>query len=368
MRVLFINFKKFWGGGEKMTLTLARGVRSKGHDVFFMVRPDAPLLQRLGKEGLPAVGVHYRNPLRLLRAFLKHGPYELMVTQSDQEIRYAYYLSLLTGTPIATRLGVSARPRAGFWQRILHRRTVRVNFANFRDGLTMLGQVYGPSLRCPVLLPNGVQPPPALSEHPRQALGIKPEALVVGMVGRLEERKGCRLLLSAFKRLAQRYPQLHLLMVGEGGLRSELEGQAGDRIQVMGFVDEVGDVLRCIDILALPVLWGEGTSNAVLEAMSLGRPVVVSADGGMLDVVHDGRTGLVVEKGSQAALEAALARLIEDGGLRRRLGEAGREWVAQHHGMPAMVDAFLYWTQRMIKGRAVSSPAGHEWNGSDDTN
>ncbi|MEJ2040166.1 MAG: glycosyltransferase family 4 protein [Desulfosarcinaceae bacterium] len=357
MRILFINFKKFWGGGEKMSLALARGVRARGHDVRFLVRSDAPLGERLESEGIPAVGVNYRNPLLLAAAFWKHGPYDIMVTQSDQEIRYAYYLALFSGTPIAVRLGVSARPGAGPWQRFLHRRTVRINFANFKDGLEILADAYGAALRHPVLLPNGVLPPPALSADPRRALGIPQDAVVVGMVGRLEERKGCRLLLSAFQNLSRRCPELHLLMVGEGGLRAELERQTGDRIHVMGFMEAVGDVLRTLDILALPVLWGEGTSNAVLEAMSLGRPVVVSDDGGMRDVVVDGQTGLVVEKGSQSALEKALKRLIEDADLRRRLGRSGQKWVGQHHSMQAMVDTFLYWTQKATTCRGLPNDA-----------
>jgi glycosyltransferase involved in cell wall biosynthesis len=346
MHILFLNFKKFWGGGEKMACALAQGARDKGHQVCFLVRPRAPLQDRLAAAGLPAIAVNYRNPIKLAAAFRKHGPYDLLVTQSDQEIQYAYYLSLFSGTPIITRLGVSARPSADWLHRLLHYQTVRVNFSNFEGGLELLKDVYGRALRCPVLLPNGVQAPPALSKEPRRALGIPSDALVVGMVGRLEERKGCRLLLAAFQSLAPRYPNLHLFMVGEGGLRIEMEDQTWERFHVGGFVEAVGDVLRCMDILALPVLSGEGTSNAVLEAMSLGLPVIVTDDGGMKDLVCNGKTGLLIEKGDQTALEKALVQLIEDDTLRGRLGTAASRWVRDHHDMDRMVETFLHWVRQ----------------------
>jgi glycosyltransferase involved in cell wall biosynthesis len=348
MRILFLNFKKFWGGGEKMTLTLAQGALARGHEVYFLVHPGAPLLERLQSIGIPVDGVSYRNPLKLFSTYWKRGPFDVIATQSDQEIRYAYYLALFSDTPIVTRLGVSDRYSVNFLQKLLHGMTVQVNFTNYQLGLQMLAEVYGKKLHRPVLLPNGVQTPPCESHNPRLDLGLPQDALVVGMVGRLEERKGCRLLLSAFQSLAPRFANLHLILAGDGGLFDEMQRQAGECIHVLGFMESIGDVLRCLDILALPVLWGEGTSNAVLEAMSLGCPVVASNDGGMKDIVQDGATGLLVQKGSQQALESALARLIKDEDLRRRLGKAGQAWVQEHRSIEQMVETFLHWTDCAI--------------------
>ncbi|MCP4747088.1 MAG: glycosyltransferase family 4 protein [Desulfobacteraceae bacterium] len=340
-----MNFKKFWGGGEKMACLLAQGARKNGHQVRFLVSPGTPLQKRLNKLGIEADSVNYRNPLRLWSAFREKGPYELILTQSSQENRYAYYLSLLSGTPIVTRLGVSAKPSVDWLKRWLHSWTVRVNFANFQAGLDLLRDVYAKGLNCPVLLPNAVIPPVSLSDTPRKNLGIPEEAIVIGMVGRLEERKGCLLLLSAFKSLAGKYSNLHMLMVGQGGLQEQLERHANDQIHIKGFAEEVGDVYRCIDMLALPVLWGEGTSNAVLEAMSLGCAVICTNDGGMGEVITDGQNGLLIEKGDQAALERAIIRLIEDQALRFRLGERARQWVQDNSSMDKMIDIFLFWLQ-----------------------
>jgi glycosyltransferase involved in cell wall biosynthesis len=341
MHILFLNFKKFWGGGEKMACTLAEGIRVHGHTVSFLVLPNAPLQARLVSLGIRVAPVRYRNPIKLVKTFLQNGPYDLIVTQSTQELQYAYYLSLLSSTPIAVRLGVSDIPAVGLINRLLHRLTVKVNFTNFHAGLKMLHDAYGNALRKTVFLPNSVSAPRAFSEDCRHRMNIPATAVVVGMVGRLEERKGCRILLSAYRSLANRFHNLHLLFVGEGELLAELTEASGDRIHVTGFVNNVGDVFRTIDILTLPVLWGEGTSNAVLEAMSLGVPVITTQDGGMAEAVRDGETGLVVQKGSQPDLERALAELLLNKDLRIRLGKAGKVHVQKHFSPNRMIDIFL---------------------------
>jgi glycosyltransferase involved in cell wall biosynthesis len=348
MRILFLNFKKFWGGGEKMACTLAEGLQGQGHQVCFLVLPNAPLHERLLSLGIWVAPVRYRNPIKLVRTFLQHRPYDLIVTQSTQELQYAYYLALLSSTPIAVRLGVSDIPTVGMINRLLHRLTVKVNFANFHGGLQMLHNAYGNALRLPVFLPNSVSAPPVFSKNYRHQMGIAANAVVVGMVGRLEERKGCRILLNAYRSLANRFPNLHLLFVGEGELLTELTAAAGNRIHVTGFVNNVGDVFRAVDILALPVLWGEGTSNAVLEAMSLGIPVITTEDGGMAEAVRDGETGLVVPKGSQSDLERALTELLLDKNLRLRLGKAGKAHVQKHFSPDRMIDIFLQYVLNAV--------------------
>jgi glycosyltransferase involved in cell wall biosynthesis len=85
----------------------------------------------------------------------------------------------------------------------------------------------------------------------------------------------------------------------------------------------------------------EGFGVACAEAMAHGRPVVASAVGGLLDLVVDGETGLLVPPGDVAALRAALESLLGDEALRRRLGEAARERVRTHFSWPSVTDATL---------------------------
>src|SRR5687768_4892209 len=94
-------------------------------------------------------------------------------------------------------------------------------------------------------------------------------------------------------------------------------------------------VVAAADVFALPS-WTEGFPLVVLEAMALGRPVVATAVGGTPELVADGETGLLVPPRDVAALTASLKRVLDDEGLRRRLGEAGRRRVAERFSPEAM--------------------------------
>jgi type III pantothenate kinase len=87
-----------------------------------------------------------------------------------------------------------------------------------------------------------------------------------------------------------------------------------------------------------------------LEAMAAGKPVVASAVGGLLDLVADGETGLLVPPRDVTALRSALERLLADGELRRRMGEAGRERVRESFSWPAVTDATIEAYEHALAG------------------
>jgi glycosyltransferase involved in cell wall biosynthesis len=99
------------------------------------------------------------------------------------------------------------------------------------------------------------------------------------------------------------------------------------RVHLAGRQDDVRVWLAALDIFVLSSDW-EGMPNAILEAMAAGLPVVATAVGGTPEVVVDGITGLLVPRGDPEALRQAIARLMDDFDLRRRMGQAGRERVS----------------------------------------
>ena len=154
-------------------------------------------------------------------------------------------------------------------------------------------------------------------------------------VGRMVWDKAQEVLLEAFALLGDEFPEWRLAVVGDGRLENELHKRAAglgiyDRIDWHGIVPDPYVFYRNATIFALPSRV-EGTPNALLEAMSCGLPVIVS-DGapGPLELVQDGKTGLVVPVNDAPALAAALSRLAKDNGLRNRLGAAARERVSEY--------------------------------------
>jgi glycosyltransferase involved in cell wall biosynthesis len=173
-----------------------------------------------------------------------------------------------------------------------------------------------------------------LGERPvdlRGELGILPSARLIGWVGRLHPQKGLEVLLRAMACLCEHERDIHLLLVGEGELRQELErrvkalGLAGV-VTLAGLREDVPDLLGMVDVFVFPSFW-EGFPNAVLEAMAAGRPVVATAVGGTPELVVDGETGFLVPTGDARALVHAIKVLLDDPGLGRQMGKAGHERV-----------------------------------------
>ena len=157
-------------------------------------------------------------------------------------------------------------------------------------------------------------------------------------------------LVRAMALLAPRHPALHLLLVGRGPCDEALAAAArelgiADRVHFAGYQPAVPNPHQYLDISVLCSLH-EGFPNAIIEAMAAARPVVATNVGGIPDAVAHGETGLLVEPSDPAALAAAIGRLVEDPGLRARLGEAGRERARADYRADAVLDALtaLYLT------------------------
>jgi sugar transferase (PEP-CTERM/EpsH1 system associated) len=180
-------------------------------------------------------------------------------------------------------------------------------------------------------IPNGIDLQPVRTDAARlrQELGISPETIVIGTAGRLTHQKGMEFLIRAAGLLEPRFPDLAVLIVGEGSEQNALQEMvrsAGlqDRVRLLGLRMDIPDLLALFDIYALPSRW-EGLPMAILEAMAASLPIVGSAVGGVPTAVREGVNGLLVAPEDPEALAGALEKLLKDPTLRKRMGEAGRK-------------------------------------------
>ena len=144
------------------------------------------------------------------------------------------------------------------------------------------------------------------------------------MIGRLDEQKDHALLFSALEGL----DGFELDLIGDGPRQDELQRLAVERglggyVRFLGLRTDVPEQLARADLFCLITNW-EGFPRSTLEAMRAGLPVIVSDAGGSAAAVDQGQTGFVVPRGDQQALHEKLEQLLEDPGLRHRMGEAGR--------------------------------------------
>lgn len=197
------------------------------------------------------------------------------------------------------------------------------------------------------------RPPPEL----RPSLGIGQSDPVVVVLGRLEPQKGHHLLLDAFSEVRRRWPRAHLVCVGEGALRAELEsrtatlGLAG-AVHLVGYQRNVADWLALADVSALPSLY-EGLPLAAIESLAAGRPVVATSVDGTPEVVLHERTGLLVQPGDVTGFAAALDRLFANPDEARRLGHAGRIYVTEHFDERQQVRDTAEVYRAAVQGRAA---------------
>jgi phosphatidylinositol alpha-1,6-mannosyltransferase len=180
---------------------------------------------------------------------------------------------------------------------------------------------------------------PAEREQARVRLGLPGDACVVLGLSRLVRRKGFDILIEAAARLAPGRPELVVAIGGTGRDRGRLERvarRAGAPVHFLGRIPEteLPAAFAAADVFAMLCRnrWGgveqEGLGIVFLEAAAAGLPQVAGASGGAAEAVVDGVTGLVVARpGNAGAAAEALARLVDDPGLRARYGEAGRARV-----------------------------------------
>ena len=165
----------------------------------------------------------------------------------------------------------------------------------------------------------------------RERVGIPGDARVLIVVAKLMKQKGHEFLLRALPSLFERFPDLHVLLVGDGPLRSRLTDDIAQlpgaaRVHLAGNRRDVGDLLAASDLFVLPSLW-EGLPMALLEAMATGLPAVVTDVSGSGQVVVDGESGLVVPPGDVERLCAAIGPMLDDPDRAKRMGIAGRRRV-----------------------------------------
>jgi glycosyltransferase involved in cell wall biosynthesis len=175
----------------------------------------------------------------------------------------------------------------------------------------------------------------------RRRWGLAPEDAAVGVVARLSPVKGHADFLHAAARVASRAPRARFFVIGDGELRRGLEALAeslaiAGRVVFTGARDDVPQLLAMLDVVAVPS-HTEGLSNALLEAMAMGRPVVATAVGSNPGVLHDGRTGRLVPARDPEALAAALLELAEDRDAAEALGRAARGSVRERFDVARMV-------------------------------
>lgn len=191
---------------------------------------------------------------------------------------------------------------------------------------------------------NGVDLPRHQEHCANEGLSGLKGKIVIMHVADLKPVKGHRYLLEAMRGVVSQYPQVQLILIGEDTMSGAIQRYADElkislNVLFLGKRDDVRQLLTMADICVLPSL-SEGMSNAILEYMAAGKPVVATRVGGTPELIDNEVQGLLVDKENSAQLKDALIRLIEDEPLRHKMGSAGRQKANEQFSMPGMVKRY----------------------------
>jgi glycosyltransferase involved in cell wall biosynthesis len=350
-RVLHVIHGMDMGGAERIVVSLALGLRERSYTVSVCSFKDGPMAGHLRSANLPFFNLQKRSGfdpfvvVKLVR-LLKRERIQILHTHSFSANFWGRVAGLIARVPVlVTTEHTLASARTGV-QRVLDRglspfttRIVAVCNA-VRDSLV---RYEGIPLEKIQTIYNGIErPTPQPPAGLQQELGLEPCHRVVVIVGRIAEPKGHLYLLEAVAAVRAEFPQLRVLMVGDGPMRAEVEARAErlgirEHIILAGRRVDIANVLAVSHIAVLPSV-REGLSLTLLEYMAASLPVVASNVGGNSEAVVDGVSGLIVPSRDPERLAQALRTLLADPELARNLGAAARRRFDELFAVERMVE------------------------------
>jgi glycosyltransferase involved in cell wall biosynthesis len=335
MKVLHVHRIGGIGGSERHLLTLLPALAERGVDVRFLGLDDTSRAPDPFYEALSVPFERLPAPRDLDSRLALH------VRQATRgvDLVHTHLVHADVYGAIGARVLVSTKHnddpfRAGVFryvERALARRASRIIAITHALARFQVERVGLPREKVEVIHYGMDEIPAAWGANP--ADDIPQDAPLLLAVCRLEPQKGVDVAIRALREI----PKAQLVVLGEGPQRAELERLADDRVHLLGRVPDVAAWLRRADVLVHPVRW-EGFGLALLEAMLASLPVVASRVSSIPEIVVDDETGLLVEPDDDAALAAALNRVLEDP---QGYGAAGQARARQEFSVARMADRTL---------------------------
>ncbi|MEU3304416.1 glycosyltransferase [Streptomyces sp. NPDC006678] len=356
------------GGAEKQLVLLARGLSQRGVRTHLLVlfhkgpreaelRDSGVILVNLGFQ---RVTLHWKSLTGNVRAFVNLLTF---LRKEKPQVLQAFLLHSYVLAAPAARLArvpvlVAGRRSLGFFKRG-HRVALALEriATRWTDLLVANAQAVADDVRRDegvpdaklTVIPNGMTRKEFELARPAEVPTSLP---VVLCVANLATHKGHRHLLEACTELRRRGKPCTLVLIGDGAERHALEQLAAClRIDVrfLGFRTDVATFLARADVVVLPSLY-EGSSNAVMEAMAAGRPVVATAVGGTPELLEDGR-GVLVAPADADALADGLQSVLGDREAAAVLGRRAREWALANLTADVMVDRYVALYHQLLERR-----------------
>lgn len=351
LRFAHVTGEMHFSGGEVQVFLLMEGLLKRGHHNVLLCPAESRSEEEARRRGIESLRIRVRNEWsprnvwQIRRRLVACRP-DLVLLHTGRANWLGGLAAWQLGLPAITARRMDRPVKRNLRTRFVYgsaaRRAVAISSAV--EGRLLAAGVPGGMIRVIRSAVDLEALHPQSGRAPmRAAAGIAEDAFCLLTVAALIPRKGIDVLLDALDRLARQGLRPVAWIAGEGPERDSLERQARSRglasVAFLGHRDDVPDLLAACDAFVLPSRQ-EGLGVAALEAMALARPVVATRVGGLAEAVVHERTGLLVPPEDPTALERALARLLRDPELGRRLGAAGPARLDEGFRADQMVDAY----------------------------
>ncbi len=352
MKILQILPELNIGGVERGTIDLARGLILNGHQAV-VISNGGRLIDELEQSGAK----HYLLPVHKKSLFcillmikkvadvIKKEDVDIVHARSRVPALIAYFACRKTDTKfITTAHGYYSNH---FFSRVMGwGKRVIVPSQVISSHMIDTFKVNREKIR---LIPRGVD----LSAFKMSSKGRSPEQeIVIGIVGRISPIKGHSCFIRAVSRVIRKIPKLKVLIVGDStpdkdNYKEEIKLLVrklglSSYVKFLGVQGDIPAILAKLNVLVMASLVPESFGRVLIEAGAVGVPAVATKVGGVVDIIDDGKTGLLVSPGNPEQMAAAIIRLIKDRNFAASLAVAAREKIGRQFSLDLM-------TRRTIK-------------------
>lgn len=323
LRILMTDSERTWRGGQGQVLLLMRGLAELGQHVTLAAPEKGALYQRSAV--LPITRVPWRGTSSVrsvlqLRKIIAEGGFDIVHSHASR----AHGVTAVANLKLRAKHVVSRRVdfevARGPWGRWKYLRGADAYIA-ISDGVRAVLERGGVPAGAVTVAPSGIDLEKLSRvrdpEYLREEFKLAPGVPVIVNVAALAPHKAQDVLLDALSLLRATH-EFRCFVVGEGGLRAELEAKASSlslAVAFTGFREDALEFIRLADVFVMSSRL-EGLGTSIMDAQALGAPVVATRTGGIPEIVEDGVTGLLAEPGNSHALADALARMLRDTELR----------------------------------------------------
>jgi len=344
MKILFVNFISFWGGGESWTYQVMNELRKRNHSILLLSNTKSELKIKAEQNGFETHSFNI-NKLSFLNIFLllkiknklqKLKP-DVIILNSSLELKTVGLIVKSSGcSKIIFTRGIPSPMKMKPLKRYLFSNVVTNVIVNSNYVKRSVANISALLKNEPTVIYHGIQP--------ETALETKSGTKNIAIVGRLSHEKGVDLAIKAMQNVLKSQPEAKLWVIGDGKEKENLKRLASElgiekSVDFLGFTQNVDELLVQCSMLVLPSRW-EGFGLVLLEAMKLKIPCIAFNHTAANEIIIDNETGFLIPNMDDVLMSEKIIYLLKNPELSKEMGKKGNELLKCKFTIDKSIDGY----------------------------